>query len=138
MTTPTAGAPQATRRRTTEQERGDQAWDCISEVKRKPGSYQKEYSSRARSLNAMVQINGLGQTLAFLQAKGAKTESDKRLFEHLSAWIATRMGQAAAADLLTWLIHTASTEQYRRATAECLAFGVWLRRFAEAELWSGD
>jgi CRISPR-associated protein Cmr5 len=23
---------------------------------------------------------------------------------------------------------------YRRATTECLAFGAWLRRFAEAEL----
>jgi CRISPR-associated protein Cmr5 len=27
-----------------------------------------------------------------------------------------------------------SSADYRRATTECIAFGTWLRRFAEAEL----
>jgi len=38
--------------------------------------------------------------------------------------------------ILTWLICKATRDQYRRATTECLAFGLWLRRFAEAELQS--
>ncbi|WP_069803072.1 type III-B CRISPR module-associated protein Cmr5 [Thermogemmatispora onikobensis] len=36
--------------------------------------------------------------------------------------------------LLLWIIQEASSNDYRRATTECLAFGDWLRRFAEAEL----
>lgn len=134
MTTPA----QNNRRRTTEQERGKRAWECIDEVHSKSKDYQKDYRSRARGLNAMVQINGLGQTLAFLKAKGTKAESDKRLSEHVSIWVAKQMGQEESTNLLEWLVSEASTDEYRRATAECLAFGVWLRRFAEAELESGD
>lgn len=145
MTAPTPGAPQANRRRTTEQERGEQAWHYISDVKMQPSSYQKDYRSRARGLNAMIQINGLGQTLAFLKAKGTKRENgqlvqtpDKQLFEQLSRWMSRRIMGEERPDLLPWLVSDASTEAYRRATVECLAFGVWLRRFAEAELESGD
>ena len=37
--------------------------------------------------------------------------------------------------LLSWILDLGTTsDDYRRATTECLAFGVWLRRFAEAEL----
>lgn len=145
MTTPAQPAPQANRRRTIEQERGKRAWECINEVRNKPHDYQKEYSSRARGLNAMIQINGLGQTLAFLNAKGKKTDNReagpnpyKRLSEQLSRWVGKQVRQQESVDLLTWLVQDASTEAYRRATAECLAFGTWLRRFAEAELESGE
>jgi len=36
--------------------------------------------------------------------------------------------------LLRWIMHEARSVDYRRVTTECLAFGAWLRRFAEAEL----
>ena len=37
--------------------------------------------------------------------------------------------------LLRWVTDENTTSaDYRRATTECLAFGSWLRRFAEAEL----
>ncbi len=39
---------------------------------------------------------------------------------------------------LDWITSTASSTDYRRATTECLAFGNWLRRFAEAELKEPD
>ena len=41
--------------------------------------------------------------------------------------------------LLDWVTHEDTTSaDYRRATTECLAFGAWLRRFAEAELEEGE
>ena len=59
------------RRQTIEQERGRQAWDNVSNIKnRNDKKLEQEYRSLARGLNAMIQINGLGQTLGFLKAKG--------------------------------------------------------------------
>ena len=75
------------RRQNIEQQRGKQAWYDILEIKKSGDKEQKEYRSLARGLNAMIQINGLGQTLGFLKAKG-KFEKGKKnahfyLLEHL-------------------------------------------------------
>ena len=155
-----------------EQERGGQAWADIRKVKQ-PGEeardllekeqdgklkkqyenllkkykkLQQEYRSLARGLNAMIQINGLGQTLGFLKAKGGNDPNKAHflLLTHLTDWMRTpghfsATNLAAMNDgqdgLLIWVVDagTNSTD-YRRATVECLAFGGWLRRFAEAEL----
>jgi CRISPR-associated protein Cmr5 len=137
---------QKTRRQNMEQERGGQAWSNIKAVQQKDKSVQKEYRSRARGLNAMVQINGLGQTLGFLKAKGKNdpNNADFLLLSHLTGWMRepnhfSAANQAVMNDgpdgLLKWVVDTGtSSADYRRATAECLAFGTWLGRFAEAEL----
>ena len=142
---------ETTRRQNMEQERGRIAWDNITKVKdSKNSSLQKEYRSLARGLNAMIQTNGLGQTLGFLKAKG-KNDSSKAhylLLHHLTIWMKDEKHFSAANiavmkdaqdGLLRWVVDTNTTSaDYRRATAECLAFGSWLRRFAEAELEGED
>jgi CRISPR-associated protein Cmr5 len=142
---------QETRRQNMEQERGRTAWDNVTKVRdSKNSSLQKEYRSLARGLNAMIQINGLGQTLGFLKAKG-KNDSSKAhslLLMHLTDWMRGPNHFSAANiavmndgqdGLLKWVVDSAtSSADYRRATAECLAFGAWLRRFAEAELEGED
>jgi len=140
-----------TRRQNLEQERGRIAWDNVRSIVAKQNkTLQKEYRSLARGLNAMIQINGLGQTLGFLKAKG-KSDKDKAhylLLEDLTNWMkveehfhptnASAM-QNASDGLLKWVVDAdTSSADYRRATAECLAFGNWLRRFAEAELEGED
>jgi CRISPR-associated protein Cmr5 len=150
---------QSTQRQTIEQERGRQAWQCIKDIKEHHMELEAGYRSLARGLNAMIQINGLSQTLGFLYAKGLrKGEKQKRqsaeekeemqptehyyLLAHLSEWMCghfnPRNSSALGTDfngLLTWVLHKETTSaDYRRATSECLAFGVWLSRFAEAEL----
>src|SRR5437588_9415969 len=135
------------RRQNIEQERGRQAWKNIGDIKKKNiPALEKEYRSLARGLNAMIQINGLGQTLGFLKAKG-KNDPNKAhflLLSHLTDWMRgpnhfSAENIAVMNDgqdgLLKWVVDsgTISTD-YRRATAECLAFGNWLSRFAEAEL----
>ncbi len=142
---------QETRQQNLEQERGRIAWDNVRSIVAKQNkTLQKEYRSLARGLNAMIQINGLGQTLGFLKAKG-KNDNNKahylllkdltnwmKVEEHFHATNASAM-QNASDGLLKWVVDAdTSSADYRRATAECLAFGNWLRRFAEAELEGED
>jgi CRISPR-associated protein Cmr5 len=118
-----------TRRQTLEQERANKAWECIREVKDK--DYADKYGSLARKAPSLVQTNGLGQTLAFLLSK-AKDNEHQALYGHLSEWVATdQMGWEKP--LMEEVISRDSAD-YRRATAEAMAFLMWLRRFAEAEL----
>ena len=141
MTTPAGQDHQQNRRRIIEQKRCEHAWNNVNEARERLGDKQKEYRSLARGLNAMIQINGLGQSLAFLKAKGKGEQNGQAaqnahglLFAHISNWVGEQMGYQGTS-LLEWIVApTTSREAYRRATAECLAFGNWLRRFAEAEL----
>lgn len=137
-----------TRRQNIEQERGRQAWENVKAVKGM-GETGQDYRPLARGLNAMIQINGLGQTLGFLRAK---SNNDKgvpepkkahyQLLSHLTNWMkghfpASNVDKIGAEyfGLLSWVLDQDTTNtDYRRATTECLAFGNWLRRFAEAEL----
>jgi CRISPR-associated protein Cmr5 len=135
-----------TQRQNIEQERGRQAWEDIREIKdQKPPNkdLEKKYRSLARGLNAMIQINGLGQTLGFLKAKSKEKKAEHfYLLKHLSQWMrnhfsASNIGVMGDSydGFLSWVLDKdTSSADYRRATTECLAFGNWLRRFAEAEL----
>lgn len=121
---------------TLDQQRAKHAWDDIQSVVSRPDDFKKKYRSLARKVPMLVLTNGLGQTLAFLRAKGKDDPSDEHnvLFRHLSAWT---MGQVASRagnqNLLDWVLNNDSVA-YRRTTTEALAYLVWLKRFAEAEL----
>jgi len=122
----------SSQQQTIEQKRAKAAWDDVLAVKRQ-GDYDDKYLSLVRSAPPDVLTNGLGQTLAFLKAKGQSEHRD--LFRHLSRWVCPQMGWAASDDLLRKLTEPgAGSDVYRRATAETLAYLVWLKRFAEAEL----
>ena len=129
-----------------EQERAKFAWDCIKNVSE--GS-KKEYGSLAKRAPADIQLNGLGQTLAFWRAKGFKNgvpqdKADAKLLQHVSDWLVKpeRSLNIANAErnsgnqVLYWVAHNANSDQYRRATSEAIAFLLWLKRFAEAEFSS--
>jgi CRISPR-associated protein Cmr5 len=124
--------------RTLEQERAQQAWACVQEVTNKAQEFKKKYGSLARKVPMLVLTNGLGQTLAFLKAKGKNDPADEHtvLFRHLSSWVLSQVASSTPAsngDLLQWVLQNDSAA-YRRATTEALAFLAWLKRFAEAEL----
>lgn len=142
----------ASQRQTIEQERGREAWNNVREIRKLGSKEQQEYRSLARSLNAMIQINGLGQTLGFFYAKSkdektGQPDSKKahhQILNHLTTWMkdkkhfspenADKMGSRYDG-LLSWVLDKDTfSSDYRRATTECLAFGRWLARFAEAEL----
>lgn len=115
-------------RRTTEQQRADKAWTAVKGVREK----QKEYLALARSAPADIQTNGLAQTLAFWRARGEPHH--RALYGHVSAWVMDQLGHPEQ-DLLAWITDVnTSSDRYRRATVEAMAFLVWVKRFAEAEL----
>ncbi|GCF11707.1 type III-B CRISPR module-associated protein Cmr5 [Dictyobacter arantiisoli] len=142
-----------TRKQNSEQRRGRHAWTSIQEIKgltdKSHKEREKKYRSLARGFNAMLQINGLGQTFGFICAKSKpdKQKSEVRneyyyFAQHITNWMKEnfRANNIAVMEkeqngFLTWIIDNDTTSaDYRRATTECLALGVWLRRFAEAEL----
>ena len=121
--------------RTLEQERAKHAWDCVQEVKDKP--FAGDYRTIAVKVPFLIVTNGLGQTLAFLKAKGKGEPGNEHevLYRHLADWVGRKVN--ADGDLLNWLVNTATSQQYRLATMEALALLQWLKRFAEAELPKG-
>lgn len=117
---------------TKEQERAAKAWEYVTAVKGQP--FAGEYGGWVKKLPALVLTNGLGQTLAFLRAKGkGKPNAPQMLYDHLSEWVMDEVAPGQPDSLLEWLIKQDSAT-YRRATTESLAFIVWLKRFAEATL----
>jgi CRISPR-associated protein Cmr5 len=117
--------------KTLEQKRAKQAWDNVRNVKGK--SYESEYATIALRASSLIQTNGLGQTLAFLKAKGKGQEENAHevFFKHISAWVTGQFGWSK--DLLREILERDSAD-YRRATAEALAYLNWHKRFVEAYL----
>lgn len=84
----------------------------------------------------------MGQTLAFWRAKGydkgrpkdSGANAHAQLLRHVSEWIHGQVKLGDSKEVLEWIAKEASTDQYRRATAEAIAFLSWVKRFAEAEL----
>jgi len=121
---------------TIEQQRASAAWHAVTQEVKGQG-FAHEYSTLAKGAPADIQTNGLGQTLAFWYAKRNKEKAHACLFGHVSGWVLKQVDPAATdADLMAWICRVGS-EEYRRATVEALAYLVWIKRFAEAELGDG-
>lgn len=125
-------------RKTLEQKRAKSAWDEIQEIKKE--SFQSEYASWAKKLPVLVLTNGLGQTLAFLKSKSngdsRTAKAQGRLLETLNGWLLTPptfKWENNNPDILQRIVES-SSDTYRLATMEALAFLNWLRRFAEGYL----
>ncbi len=134
------------RQRSLEQDRAAHAWDRVKAVCDKKEDWAKEYGQLAKSAPADIQANGLGQTLAFWRAKGYEKGKPKengrnahyRLLEDVSDWLRGQLGLNGGQDMVAWVAQQASTAEYRRATTEAIAYLIWLKRFAEAELGGDD
>ncbi len=121
------------RQRILEQQRAAFAWQCVQAVQRT--DFASEYGQLAREAASLVQMHGLGQTLAFLAAKAKDKQNEhQQLALDLSRWVGKQLTGQEQNDLRGWIAQTASVAEYRRATLEALAFLTWLKRFAEAEL----
>jgi CRISPR-associated protein Cmr5 len=100
--------------------------------------WQQSYASHVKKFPMLVLTNGLGQTLAFLRAKGKndRAAEEEVLYHQISNWVTAQIwGGEGDAGLLPKLIAPDSgSDVYRRATVEALAFVNWLKRFAEAAL----
>ncbi len=121
-----------TRLQTLDQRRAAHAWSVVQRLKESASeAVQKEFGREAKRLPARILCSGLGQTLAFLKAKGTA----KDLRQALSEWVlARRAGQEATGpDALLEAIIERDADFLRLATAEAIAYSQWLARFVEAE-----
>ncbi len=126
-----------------EQQRAKQAWDAVEAVKNESDQarrkFHNEYGTLVRGLPAMVQVNGLASTTAFLQAKAKSGNDEKREYSILYEQISQRLGKYLYDNRdLMQIIMEGSSDQYRRATAETIAYGNWLKRFVEARNWKSS
>lgn len=140
--------------RTLEMQRATSAWEQVQAVQ---AAYKDDatgrkklrgtYGARVRDLGAMIMTDSLGQTLAYLRAKGKTGQppdphkpdqlAHRLLVEHLSIWVVSVLegtpGTPVAGDHLLKRLLAADLAYYRRATVETLAYGIWLKKFVEAE-----
>lgn len=123
------------RQRSLEQDRAKSAWKIIADYKeahKKDKDGQTKLRALAQGAPADIQIAGLGQTLAFWHAK--HEEHHTALYEAVSGWVKGQILWQADLNLLRWITEQAETNDYRRATAEALAYLKWVKYFAEGEL----
>ena len=124
---------------TQDQRRAADAWKNVASVK--SAGFAKKYKSLVKNAPADIQTSGLAQTVAFWRSK-QKEESARKLYQHVSTWMMTHIGMQpgqvqASSELHMWILN-ASTDQYRRATVEALAYLGWMKRFVEAEIQGED
>lgn len=120
--------------KTLQQQRAKFAYDCVSEIKQQDNNkLKKEYKSLVRGFSSMILQNGLGQSLAFLKAKGEQHHN--KLYEHINLWLRNKFASNNRDfDVLLRIINENASVEYRLYTKEALSFLTWLKKFVEAEL----
>ncbi|MBX0311304.1 MAG: type III-B CRISPR module-associated protein Cmr5, partial [Sulfurihydrogenibium sp.] len=119
--------------KTLEQERSNYAFKCISEIKGKP--FEKDASSLISKLGTLILTNGLGNTLAFLFAKGK--DHHLEVIAIISNWLLRQESQKEPGfkrdnvkvrieEIMKRLVLDASVEQYMYYTEETLRLVNWL------------
>ncbi len=116
---------------TLEQGRAAAAYGYVKDAVGQLGDKRKkEYKSYVKKLPVMIKTNGLGQTLAFIKAKGSDAYS--KIYEQLKDWLSRCPNPiiGGGSDLVEAVINLDSGE-YRAATSETLSLLKWMRRFAD-------
>ncbi|AMO56220.1 hypothetical protein GZ77_05250 [Endozoicomonas montiporae] len=124
--------------RTIQQQRAKFSYEKVKEVVdlNNPDA-AKRFKAYANSLPAMVQMNGLGQTLAFAKSKFDSKKPEGIAWQHLydliSAWHQRDTGCYPKTDVLEGIM-SQDMHVYRQAQAETQALMVWVKQFARAEI----
>lgn len=132
---------------TVEQKRANYAYEKIKAVKGK--KFEKKFSSLIGRLATLILTNGLGNTIAFLLAKGK--EEHHEVVYILSEWLInnSELGKKNIKidslnkkenqeQIINSLITKATVEEYIYYTEESLRLTNWLRRFSDALLEKGE
>lgn len=97
---------------------------------------QKRFKAYSNSLPAMVQMNGIGQALAFAfqKSNGDKDENKgwRLLYDLVSAWLLQRNIWEKSQGGLLQTLAQGNQEQYQLAQAELQALLSWVKDFSRA------
>lgn len=102
---------------------------------------KKEFRSLARSFPSMLQVNGLGNAIAFLHSKRKGGNASEKLYEGIQTWTENNLradlgavpdvqGKSPQTDLMERITQLDSTT-YRIYTDEVMNLCLWIKRFAE-------
>lgn len=116
------------------------AWQWVSEAEHhaKPA----RYGTLARKLPSMLQVSGLGQTLAFLYAKGydggnpSRDKAEAMLFRQLGGYLIELSKRSQQPDAAMEALLSLSPGEYRAVTRKLSEVAEWIKRFAEGRLAS--
>lgn len=118
---------------TLDQQRAKHAWEAIESIATQDGA-ASDYGREAKKMPVRILTSGLGAALAFVSAKSKKKKGMDKLLANLSDWVLKKRGlQAQDPSDLMQAILKGDSEFLRLATAEVMAYLIWLNRFAEAK-----
>jgi len=110
------------------------AFTVVNEHLQERNIDSSDYKSYIKKLPAMIQVNGLGQTLAFCLAK---KKEYRAIYDQIEAWIRehhsgliSRYDPDGRKTFIEILISMNSSD-YRIVTTETMALLNWMRRFAD-------
>lgn len=127
---------QATKRTMVENGRADYAFRAVQKRSKGPGA--GNYKSYVKKLPSLIQVNGLGQTLAFCMQK---KKEYKEIYDDLCGWISQTHPELVSTDgIFVQQIIQLDSKNYRDVTREILALLNWMRKFADGmiEKENGD
>lgn len=127
---------------TLDQRRAQHAWKAVEKIRGQNDA--NDFADEAKRLPVRVKTAGLGQALAFLNAKSNGKDYRDRLLKELGEWLlkerrlAPWPKEASERDAVIQAILNGDANLLRRATEEALLYLQWLTRFSQAEFETGD
>lgn len=125
---------------TIQQQRAAFSYQRVRDIVVKDGNAAERFKAFANSFPAKVQMNGLGQALAFARSKfGASAEGQawQHLYQLVNEWLGRPDGCFPDQDVLEGIM-SSDMQVYRQAQAEVQALMVWVKQFARAEIKEGS
>jgi CRISPR-associated protein Cmr5 len=117
--------------KTREQERALAAYEKVAAMQ--GSSHKEDYGRLCVHLPELIHRNGLCQTVAFLEAKGADNER-KPWFGQVLRDLGSITKLAPSQDQFAAAVRKAQLAQYQRYAREAMACAQWLKRYSEAIL----
>ncbi|OCS91028.1 type III-B CRISPR module-associated protein Cmr5 [Caryophanon latum] len=96
-----------------------------------------EYRSYVKKLPTLIQVNGLGQALAFCYQKG---KTYRVIYDQLHEWLKQSKPQYFKNDGKSFIevVINLDSQSYREVTVEVMAFLNWMRKFVEGMVKEDD
>lgn len=118
------------------QEQARAAWNWVEAATKENKKFRDRYATLARKLPGYVQVSGLGQTMAFLYAKGDKPGAEQTMRDQIGGYLQKQLDRRDRGVMN--MIVELDPDTYRRATRELMQVLDWLKRFAEGRLGTGS
>ncbi|TQE88533.1 type III-B CRISPR module-associated protein Cmr5 [Ureibacillus terrenus] len=113
---------------------GGRASFAFSEVKKFVETHRehaKDYRSYVKKMPAMIQVNGLGQTLAFYYSKKNK-KAYYEIYQTITSWLKKEFPQFFTKEqTLVEVVINLDSSDYRMFTIEVMALLNWMRKFVD-------